>query len=563
MPNTNDVRATLILQTFPNADIRLDRAKGTQDESARIFSRLVLGAAVFVGMVLGFPSVVTAEDLPSQLKRNWIEVRTPNFVIYSTVREKNAVKLAAELESFRQVVFALTNITGDVSPIPTEIFLLRNKSEIRHWVHGPRGLAGLFFPGIRKNVILSTGFVGAGEEVLKHEYVHFVVGNFSRGRYPAWFSEGFAEFLGSAYFKRGSLYLGDVPKARVSSLELLPWLPGEKLVDRSQVAALREKQLFNFYAQSWLLVHYLQNGREGRNFRSDMKRYLAALSAGTPDVEAFETSFEFEIDSLKRTLRSYGQRGLRGYKIKGDIFQIDYSPKTRSLSKGEAATILGRAMLGFGDFSVPHEVKGLVAYGIEHAPSSAQAWANNSKWLMRAGQYTQAASHLGKAIQIAPENPYLWIDKADLLLAQARQEDIDPAQSKRWLSEAKRACLKAWKIDDSIPEVYGTYGVVLLEEGERPKKAVEMLAEAVRLLPSNLDLRLMLAEAYSAAGERQEVLTTVEWLRMQAHRSPELDARIETLLASVSSAQESPVARANEKGSQASDRWIGPAIPQR
>jgi len=557
------VRATLILQTFPNADIRFNRAKGTQDESARIFSRLVLGTAVFVGMVLGFPSVVTAEDLPSQLKRNWIEIRTPNFVIYSTVREKKAVKLAAELESFRQVVFALTNITGDVSPIPTEIFLLRNKSEIRHWVHGPRGLAGLFFPGIRKNVILSTGFVGAGEEVLKHEYVHFVVGNFSRGRYPAWFSEGFAEFLGSAYFKGGSLYLGDVPKARISSLELLPWLAGEKLVDRSQVAALREKQLFNFYAQSWLLVHYLHNGREGRNFRSDMKRYLAALSAGTPDVEAFETSFEFEIDSLKRTLRSYGQQGIRGYKIQGDIFQLDYSPKTRPLNKGEAATILGRAMLGFGDLSVPHEVKGLVAYGIEHAPSSAQAWANNSKWLMRAGQYTKAASQLGKAIQIAPGNPYLWIDKADLLLAQARQEDVDPAQSKRWLSEAKRACLKAWKIDDSIPEVYGTYGVVLFEEGKRPKKAVEMLAEAVRLLPSNLDLRLMLAEAYSAAGERQEVLTTVEWLRMHAHRSPELDARIETLLASVSSAQGSPVARANEKGSQASDRWIGPAIPQR
>lgn len=73
---------------------------------------------------LSIPQLAVADKPHKLLRRDWLEAKTANFTIISSVSEHRTTKLIESLELLRQVVLKTTTATTDASPIPTKIFAI-------------------------------------------------------------------------------------------------------------------------------------------------------------------------------------------------------------------------------------------------------------------------------------------------------------------------------------------------------------------------------------------------------------------------------------------------------
>jgi hypothetical protein len=73
--------------------------------------------------------------------------------------------------------------------------------------------------------------------------------------YPAWYVEGFAEYFMTATFFPTRVDFGLFDAGRAYSLSQ-QWLNWDRVIGR-ETAKLRSADVLMFYAQSWLLTHYM------------------------------------------------------------------------------------------------------------------------------------------------------------------------------------------------------------------------------------------------------------------------------------------------------------------
>ena len=91
-----------------------------------------------------------------------------------------------------------------------------------------------------------------------HEYTHhFMLQNLPFG-FPTWLIEGYAEYYGATTVDGGRIETGKFSAGRVYELDGLPWLPMQDVLGK-RLDQIPEKQWGMFYAQSWLLTHYLKS----------------------------------------------------------------------------------------------------------------------------------------------------------------------------------------------------------------------------------------------------------------------------------------------------------------
>jgi hypothetical protein len=62
------------------------------------------------------------------------------------------------------------------------------------------------------------------DDVLKHEYVHFLVHNQDSLAYPHWFDEGFAEVLQTLTVSGNVVEFGQPNQVRADRLRSTPWM---------------------------------------------------------------------------------------------------------------------------------------------------------------------------------------------------------------------------------------------------------------------------------------------------------------------------------------------------
>jgi cytochrome c-type biogenesis protein CcmH/NrfG len=89
-----------------------------------------------------------------------------------------------------------------------------------------------------------------------------------------------------------------------------------------------------------------------------------------------------------------------------------------------------------------------------------------------------------------------WLDRAEA----ARTAE----ERKQFLSKARQEFVLANKLDDDNPETLAMYGRSFLLEGEDPAKGIDTLEFAHRLLPSEPNIKMLLASAYVAVGRSDE-----------------------------------------------------------
>lgn len=245
----------------------------------------------------------TAADSREIWERDWIEVRTENFIVASTIGRKQTAEIARRLENFRALMTLLASPQRADPRDPIKVYLLsRPLPEIGL----SADLRGYSLPTDPSIIVLRRSRTTA--ESVQHEYAHLFVRSRDPLRYPPWLDEGLAELLSTIELDGESFHVGKPPTYAMSRLRNLRWLEYSRVLAVHDPRELDGVQRAMFYYQSWLLVHYLNWGRMDRNYRRDTARYLRRVAAGVPADAAFAESFDLEITKLAPVLRAYGSR---------------------------------------------------------------------------------------------------------------------------------------------------------------------------------------------------------------------------------------------------------------
>ncbi len=251
-------------------------------------------------------SLALLVTLAAPVRAACLRADSPAFVGYSRTTDRDLRIQLTKLQQFDALVRRLTGLDPQgISPLA--VYFVQGRdfpglgvagAEVVGFYASSPGTTGAFIATDRAR----SNFGGGVSLTIFHEYTHYFMFHATRAAYPAWYVEGFAEYLSTAQFGPGWAEFGGFDKGRVFGLLLMKWLPMQQVMTARVGDFKTVEQVAQFYAQSWLTVHYLS--REPAR-RQQLNRYLAALNRGEPAATAFGECFGVGFEAFGERLRAY------------------------------------------------------------------------------------------------------------------------------------------------------------------------------------------------------------------------------------------------------------------
>lgn len=263
----------------------------------------ILRAALVLFAALGFSSTAQADT--------WYRADTHHFTIYSDGSEGQLEDFAHEVERFDALLRMLFKRPANEDPAKLTIYLVDDAEEIdREYVSGA---AGFYSVRLEQTFAVANREYGidkqdlSGKRVLFHEYAHhFMFHNFAIPA-PAWFVEGFAEFVATTEFKRnGEWTFGFPAQHRAYSVRNGRSIPIERLLAENY-RDMSDAEQGSFYGWSWALTHMLYSDPDERG--DQIMRYLRDINSGMDNLAAAEKNFG-DLGDLQKDLRRYVRRSM-------------------------------------------------------------------------------------------------------------------------------------------------------------------------------------------------------------------------------------------------------------
>src|SRR5208283_783347 len=228
----------------------------------------------------------------------WIEVRTPNFTVIGNASEKEARKIADQFEQIREVFHsAFPTLRTEIGK-PVVIFAVKNEESLKlllpeYWESkGHTHPAGIYVPGEAEHfVAVRTDTQGENPyEIVYHEYTHALI-HLNYRDLPAWIDEGIAEFLGNTEIREESVQIGKIDSYHLQELHENKLIPIDTLleVDHNSPYYNEQNRTTLFYAESWVLVHYLMLDPDARQQQLLTKFQNAWVASGNQITAAQQT----------------------------------------------------------------------------------------------------------------------------------------------------------------------------------------------------------------------------------------------------------------------------------
>jgi hypothetical protein len=243
----------------------------------------------------------------------WYKAETDRFIVYGAASEATVRDYAAKLQTFDSILRVFHPSTAARAPATkVQLYLVRGRDDLRRIQPAlPPGIAG-FYSAMNEGVFavaLTDGGLGK-DDVLFHEYAHhFMLENFPAA-YPAWFVEGFAEYFMTTDITWKGIKVGSFNQGRVNDVFIQTWVPLEDLLSKT-VWEVPKNRREVFYAQSWLLMHYMRSDPV-RGKRLDAA--ILATAEGEAPVKAFQTATGMDTAQLTAALRKYNKLSVLTFK---------------------------------------------------------------------------------------------------------------------------------------------------------------------------------------------------------------------------------------------------------
>ena len=169
-----------------------------------------------ISLVLMFAAAPAAPVLARDKAENWVEVRSPHFVVVTNSSEKQGRRVADQFERMRSVFHAAFPKLQIDPGSPIIVLAIKDEKDFRalepaaYLAKGSLQLGGLFLRAPDKNYVLMR-LDAEGEHpysVVYHEYTHLLVGK-SAEWMPLWMNEGLAEFYQNTEIHEKDASLGE------------------------------------------------------------------------------------------------------------------------------------------------------------------------------------------------------------------------------------------------------------------------------------------------------------------------------------------------------------------
>lgn len=247
--------------------------------------------------------------LPAGARAEWRRAESEHFIVYGH-GERSVREYAAMLEDFDDLLRRLHGRPKDETAArKLPVYLVSDLAEVQRVNPKLDRVAGVYFtaPGevfavAIRDVVGGDNDQNRGDDAVLHEYVHHFMMRYYPSAYPAWLVEGYAEYYMTADLGKQRLTVGGFNQGRARTL-VRPggWIPMEKVLGARR-SELKRDEGASFYAQSWLLTHYIVSDPE--RYRK-LKPYLEAARTTHDPVGAWKTVYGDDPAELGRKLKSY------------------------------------------------------------------------------------------------------------------------------------------------------------------------------------------------------------------------------------------------------------------
>ncbi len=452
-------------------------------------------------------SPVGADETPVGA-RDWIEARSANFRIYSVLGEERTTELLRHLEIMRATLGDAAEESTYEAGVPTIIIAVDNRDDYV-LIGAPAYSGGFFFSDLRENAILiEDSHDTEGIQVILHEYAHYLNRRSGRVRYPRWYEEGNAEYLSHSRLRDNAFEYAIAPQEYVTTLGFGTWMPIVDLLQVSDAASLVEIDASMFYAQSWLLVHYLKTrAQSDASVTRQLVDYASHAAAGLEPDDAFVRAFGVEPDALDQELLKYFlERKFERRSVPANTALPGFSTRIRAMSPTEAQLALAQMALRF------ENIDGAERWFEEVLSDNdlrALAEAGLGRVAGYRGDIEAANARFESAIYLMAWDFTIWMDYAQYW-AQRVSASYSSDERIRYAGRLIDSLESALTISDATPELNSLMGFAYLAKGRDPFEAIEYLEAAAADAPHDQASRLLLANAYLYVGRLDDAVRVAE-----------------------------------------------------
>ena len=282
------------------------------------------------GAVVAMAAIAACATVPPCPERGgpvWRELTSEHFVLRSDLPLDEATDVLRTLEETRAAMLASV-WRGEAGPLGrTQAIALSSPREFAAFTGPLIGGMHLQHPPFRPTLVL--GAADATQSAAKHEVAHELAFSVLPVE-PPWYAEGLAGFLQTIRYDRaqGDAYVGEPAEDLYRYFSTGGPMDLDRLLGRVPDDPFQAVQ---FYATSWLLVHYLFNKRF-----DGWQRLTDRLARLEPGRAAFLAEFpDLSGDGLYRTLIDYA-RGGQYTVLRPRVAPWTATPRVRTMADTEA-----------------------------------------------------------------------------------------------------------------------------------------------------------------------------------------------------------------------------------
>lgn len=441
-----------------------------------------------------------AADGPLE-QRRWFETRTAHFNIHSCGLPQDVFKLAGRLEQFCKAYSKLAGMQSVASP-PIVVIAFPDRETMLPFLPlyqgKPSNLAAFFQHGIDENLIVlslpEAGSAERGMEVIFHEYSHLL---FRRNDqiWPLWLKEGMAEIYSTFQTSGRSARIASPVPGHMQLMQQSALMPLEEMfaVQRDSPQYNERDRQGMFYAESWLLTHFLMAGDNGQ-YRARFGQFTTLLRQGQLPIQAFTNAMQASLPVVETALRRYLERGVIApvdLSLSSDI-SAPISLKTRQLAPVEVCFRLGDELLRINRLDAAED-RFIQAQKL--APTSPLPEEGLGLLANEREQRELALSHLKTAIQLGSTSFLTFYAGAlEQFRSLAQGEGQYARLPKNEAAEIRGNLEQSIALMPDFGPSQQLSGFFEMVQGERMAEAGQRLQRAILLEPENLSYQLSLAQ---------------------------------------------------------------------
>ena len=478
---------------------------------------------------------VFAKDEPK-----WIEVHTSHFSVLSDAGEKRGREVALRMEQMRTVFGQVLLKNKLKMPVPITVIALKSDKQYGLVAPAKQSMAaGFYVPGWDRIYIVLNLFETDPWQAVAHPLAHYFL-NYNYPPAAGWFDEGLAEYFGSIHIGKQVEIGGDpelqsdwhedvfdemrrdpnTPQSLTQLLSSPVWLSMVDLFTMKHDGSGAREGTHNtmYYAQSWMVVHYLVN----KNKMPEAGTYFDLVQNQKVPVEkamvqAFDMSPEQMEDAVKTYFKSLSGLGIALDQSKKPVANPADNPQPGHFAIPFDTDEIGMAVSAVKDEEARAVIDDVTARIPEHRDqalrdlqqltlepkdneAARRGLARND---LRDKKYDAAADELEKATDLNPRDPWIWYYRSALKYQKA-QATRQPMQGLANMMQDLRA------VADWYPELADAYNMlgVARVEGGGINSALEAQRQAIALAPRNLEYQYNLGQIY-VAGKKWDLAREV------------------------------------------------------